>query len=133
MIALLLQPSLHNTLSCTTCCPAYLQQWAQGLRARRLSPSSWGKASPSTGLRAAGGSCLHPLLSCSCRRATKQQDRGASSTTGASLGCRTSHHVLPLLQTSGSQWFHLGGCGGARAAAELVSVGNVPPPIHRAP
>lgn len=41
--------------------------------------------------------------------------------------------MLSLLQASGSQRFHLGDCGGTRAAVELVSTINVPAPILGAP
>lgn len=114
MIALLLRPAS----SCTTRSPACLPQRDEGLRARQLSPSSWEKASPSRGLRAAGGSCRRPLLSCLRWRATEQWDQGATSTTGAPLRCpkpweqqegaRFQCHVLRLLQASQSQRFHLG-------------------------
>lgn len=139
MIALLLRPAS----SCTTRSPACLPQQDEGLKARQLSPSSWGNTSPSRGLRAAGGSCRRPLLSCLRWRTTKQQDQGATSATGAPLRCpkpweqreaaRFHRHVLPLLQASRSQRVHLGGCGGARAAVELANISSMPALIHRAP
>lgn len=92
-----------------------------------MSPGSWGKASPSTGLRAAGGSCLHPLLSCLHWRVTEQRYSGVSSATGASLRCPESwdqEREQDFTPAAGIRetMFSPGGLCGSRAAVELVEV-----------